>query len=124
MEIKIKSVGFHLGTVGWLKKGLEDGSITVVESLSRHNKPGLWLKTPDINQMLAILDPYDECEFGNVPAFQTISRSGDPCISGDKIGCTDACFAVLQEIARQWVEIRQAERDNDFCKAVYVTIER
>lgn len=62
MEIKVKKIGEKQGTVGWLAKGLGNGTLTLDEGyLKAGNHHGLWLKNGgNLSQFLAAFNQYDE----------------------------------------------------------------
>lgn len=87
MEIKIKKIGNARGTVAWLIRGLEDGSLTLVESSIRSHS--LWLRSGDglVDQIIAVLgDEYEPVAIEMV--------------------VTNACRGALNTIARAWCEER------------------
>lgn len=133
MEIKIKKIGHKVGTVGWLAAGILDGSIKISEGHTKSNiqngrefgmKHGLWMHWGEKDQMcLALQNAYgltpDECD--DCYKYSVIERNGDPIWShGDMIGCTDACWDVIIEIAEAWVAHTWEEREKD--KKVKITI--
>lgn len=124
MEIKIKKIGYKLGTVGWLAAGIADGSIKIHEGKSKNGgKHGLWIKYgEDKSIILAIFNPYNlsSREYGDAYQYEVAPRNGDIWCIGDEIGCTDACWATIAEIAQAWIDHITAEREKD--KKVNITI--
>ena len=61
MKIKIKKIGIAKGTVGWLAKGLGNGSITLIEGKMKNSgHHGLWLTGPDgLSQFLGGFNQYN-----------------------------------------------------------------
>lgn len=126
MEIKIKKIGYKVGTVGWFAKGIADGSIKIHESTSKTSgKHGLWMKyggqegidgkIHHQSMILAIFNPYDLSlvDFANAHRYEVAPRNGDIWCLGDEIGCTDACWETITEIAQAWVDHVTAEREKD-----------
>jgi hypothetical protein len=134
MEIKIKKVGNEIGTVGWLAAGIADGSIKITEGRTKSQivnniecgaKHGLWLYWGDGKQMLCLalqnaygLTPDD---FADCYKYEIIEKNGDPVWShGDMIGCTEACWDTIIEIAQGWIDHTTEQREKD--KKVKITI--
>jgi hypothetical protein len=118
MEIAIKRIGYKTGTVGWLAAGLQAGTITLKEGEMKSNgHHGLWLKgqqgkpgEPFYSQFLAAYDEY------NVGDQLTSARKYAP--ASDEPGLresiwTDAAWETLMEIAADWCEMCNAEREED-----------
>ncbi|MFH2076111.1 MAG: hypothetical protein ABIJ57_12325 [Pseudomonadota bacterium] len=136
MEIKIKKCGYKFGTVGWLAAGIADGSIKISEGTSKASgKHGLWLKWEKVGNaagtdeknhqqsvVLAIFNPYDLSlsDYADAHRYEVAPREGDVWCLGDEIGCTDACWETITEIAQAWVEHVTTEREKD--KKVKITI--
>jgi len=133
MEIKIKKIGYKVGTVGWLAAGIADGSIKIHESTSKNNgKHGLWMqynpqegidgKIHYKSMILAIFNPYDLSlvEFTDAHRYEVAPRDGDQWCLGDQIGTTNACWETITEIAQAWVDHVTTEREKD--KKVKITI--
>jgi hypothetical protein len=136
MEIKIKKIGYKVGTVGWLATGIADGSIKIHEGISKEKgKHGLWLKWKKIgnavgtdeknheqSMVLSIFNPYDLSlvDFADAHRYELAPRNGDIWCLGDEIGCTDACWETITEITQAWVDHITAEREND--KKIKITI--
>ena len=126
MEIKIKKIGYKVGTVGWLASGIADESIKINEGISEKNsKHGLWMKcgpqegidgkTYYKSMVLAIFNPYDLSlsEHEDAHRYEIAPRNGDLWCAGDAIGCTDACWETITEIAGVWIEHVTTERAKD-----------
>ena len=132
MEIKIKKIGYKVGTVGWLAKGIEDGSIKIVEGITKlDNKHGLWMKhsPKETNgkkvyesMILAVFNPYDLSprDFDGAHSFVIAPQEGDMWCPGDDIGCTNACWDTITEITQAWIDHVTEERAND--KKTKITI--
>ena len=130
MEIRIERKGKKQGTIGWLAKGLEDGSITIAEGITGTGKHGLWLKYPDAagvkhSQILAVRNPHNLTpgDYYDCYAYEVALRNGsDGWSQGDLIDCTDACWLTIRRIASDW--IGQVEEDRDEEDSITVTIKR
>lgn len=126
MDIKIKKIGHNIGTVGWLANGITNGTIRIEEGHTKSNiqdgkeygrKHGLWIKWGEKDQMCLVRqNPYGLTpdEYKDCYKYEIVPRNGDPIWSkGDVIGCTDACWSVLDEIAEAWIDHITAEREKD-----------
>jgi hypothetical protein len=136
VEIKIKKCGYKVGTVGWLAAGIADGSIKIREGTTKTSgKHGLWMKRETVgnavgtdekihqqNMVLAIFNPYDLSlnNYADAHKYVVTPREGDIWCVGDEIGCTNACWETITEIAQAWVDHVTAEREKD--KKVKITI--
>lgn len=111
MNIKIIKNGYKVGTVGWLAKGLEDGTLTLKEGTMRNgNHHALWLKGPDdLSQFLAAHNQYGAQATDNVPGWDKYMPEIEPL---DGI-FTPACRAALISISEQWCADCNDDRDND-----------
>lgn len=102
MEIKIKKMGIAQGTVGWLSKGLESGTLTIIEgTLKKTGSHGLWLKgTEGFSQFLAAFNQYGlDARDGN---FQKYDTADD---NQDRLGVwTDAAWKTLMKISKAWCD--------------------
>jgi len=106
MEITIKKIGNTWGTVGWLAKGLENGTIKISEGKRKNGKHGLWLSEVKENKkdsyFLAGFDVYDNDGYMGYPMkYELYDGNGE--VDALKIG-TPACNRTLQSITEQWVE--------------------
>jgi len=99
MEITIKKIGNTWGTVGWLAKGLENGTLKISEGKRKNGKHGLWLKDGEDSYFLAGLDPYDNDGYMGYPVQYEVYYSEDVFSM-----CTPAGNRTLQSIAKKWVE--------------------
>jgi hypothetical protein len=119
MEITIKKMGNTWGTVGWLAKGLENGTIKISEGKRKNEKHGLWLSETKENKkdsyFLAGFDAYDNEGYMGYPV-QYELYNGDE-VNVFKIG-TPACNRTLQSIAEQWV----AEMNENIEKEEEITV--
>jgi len=133
MEITIKRCGYKVGSVGWLAAGIAGGSIKIHDGITKSQiingrefgeKHGLWIKWGEKKSMcLALFNPYSLSlsEFEGAHKYQIVARDGDPAWScGDEIGCTEACWESLLEIAQAWIDHITEERGKD--KKVKITI--
>jgi len=122
MEISIKRIGYKIGTIGWLRNGLEDGSIRIDEgTLKSNGHHGLFLTSDPIKQFLAAYDQYN-CGDRVLTAkryepAQPEERHRDTLL-------TDAAWEALMDIADQWCDQCNAERDNDCDAGMEIKIVR
>lgn len=100
MEIKINRKGNAIGTVGWLCKGLESGTLTLQEGHTKNKGyHGLWLKGPDgLSEYIAGYNQFD-----------LEPQDGYPCdryeVADDhwrRLALTPAARRTLDAIAKQW----------------------
>jgi hypothetical protein len=116
LKITIKGIGYNVGTCGWLKTGLENGSIEIVEGVSNSGSHGLWLHhSGDKSQTLALWDPYDlQNTHPDLVGYDVAPRDSDCGWNiGDAVPWTDAAWAVIEEIAHAWVRHVTERRAND-----------
>lgn len=123
--IKIKDIGFNRGTTGWLSDGIFNKQITIVESVTKSDKPGLFMRVINENKSItsiciALYNPYDVGE-DFVP--MNGSHHDDPGALYDTIGMTKACRQALRDIATTWCQYKNAKRDNDKVVKVKVSFE-
>lgn len=96
---KIKAIGTARGTVGWLRSGLTDGSLSLQEGhLKSNGNHGLWLKGPDgYSQFLAAYNQYGlsrmDGDWDKYMVCDDSDRNG---------GLTDACWDTMMQIAKAW----------------------
>ena len=114
MEINIKKIGTTLGTIGWLKRGLESGDLFLEEgTLKSNGNHGLWLKSRDgsINQFMAAYNVYGLSYSDGIPS----ALQYKPAVKReDGLGIwTDAAWGVIREIAEDWCDQLNSEREND-----------
>lgn len=113
MEIEVKAIGTARGTVGWLAKGLKDGSLIIREgSMKSTGNHGLWLKDKmegidgkkhdgKLSQFLAAFNPYGLDHRYDGPEYSRYSTADDE----DREGLwSDAAWESLMVIARQWCD--------------------
>ena len=107
MDIKIAKIGNAKGTIGWLAKGLDSGSLTLSEgAMQRNGNHGLWLKGPDgLSQFLAAYNQYglSPAEYDRANTYELAEEEDN------SIGCTAACWASLRKIAKSWCDECNAE---------------
>lgn len=112
MNIQIKSIGYNIGTVGWLKSGLESGSLVISEGkLKSNGNHGLWIKGDNINQFLGAFNVYGFRDWrldGCIPKYAVANDFADR----DPIW-TDAAWEKLMEIAQKWCDEQNEIRKND-----------
>jgi len=117
MEINIVKKGHNVGTIGWLAKGLDDGSLALNEdTLKSNGHHGLWLDGPGLSQFLA--------------AFNQLGLDGNDFVHY-AIACdltdrqtlwTNAAWGVLMDIAQQWCDQCNEAIENE--DAVEIKINR
>jgi hypothetical protein len=116
MEIKIKRIGYKVGTVGWLAAGLQDSSITIIEgTLKSNGNHGLWLKVSGNNPVSQLIAAFDRFGIGDelrdAAQYQTVDECRD---HADREAIwTDAAWGTLMAIAGDWCEMCDADRDAD-----------
>lgn len=124
MEVKIKRIGERKGSVGWLQKGLEEGSIYFEENFLIYNRcHGLWITGLDKNgkeifsQYLAGYNQRDSNKYDiSYKVFQINSCN----TSGTEIDfVTPACRKTIMCIAQAWCKemndaLEKEESDNNF----------
>ena len=102
MDIKIAKKGNAKGTIGWLAKGLENGSLKIEEgAMQRNGNHGLWLKGTDgLSQFLAAYNQYalSPTEYERANTYELAE------MEDNTIGCTEACWESLRKIATAWCE--------------------
>ena len=119
MNIKIKRIGYHKGTVGWLAAGLQDGSLQIIEGrMKKSGNHGLWLKGPEqLRQFMAAHNRYNL----SILEYDKADRY-EPCGDEDRGPfLTDACWQSLRQIAREWCDLCNAERDQDKPEAFHLS---
>jgi hypothetical protein len=130
MDIRIKQIGQAIGTSGWLKSGLADGTITIEEGISKSGKIALYLCTPREKLCLAIWNPYDltNRDVANSEAFFPLKWSASGCdpdaICNYRNPYTIAVKRALQGVADQWCEQRNAIHGADEPLPLTLTVER
>lgn len=112
MEISIKSIGYKQGTSGWLKNGLNDGSITIKEGMSTQGKHGLWIHSGDTSMCLGLFDVFD---YDGLYHRQTIAPRDniDHDCTTNTLHLTDAVIAALYDVADEWCEKQNEAREQD-----------
>jgi hypothetical protein len=125
MEIRIKKIGYKVGTVGWLAAGIADGSIKIREAVSKSAKHALYLEAGDQSSCIAIYNPYDlaNSELADSEEYKALDMdwsAADPGSCRCTLPLTEACKATIHEIAEAWCDVKNAERAQD--KKVKITI--
>jgi len=125
MEIKIKKIGYKIGTVGWLAAGIADGSIKIGEAVSKSKKHALYLEADGKSSCIAIYNPYDlaNSELADSEEYKPLDmdwNESDPGSCRCVLPLTEACKDTIREIAEAWCEVKNAERAQD--KKVKITI--
>jgi hypothetical protein len=108
MNINIKSIGYNVGTIGWLAKGLESGSLKLEDGeLKSNGNHGLWLKG-ERQQFLAAFNFYgfDRLENFEIKYEIAEAEQRDPI-------WTNAAWDKLMEIAQNWCDEQNEIRKND-----------
>lgn len=132
MEIKIKKIGYKVGTVGWFAAGINAGTIRVEEGISKSKKHALYLKTEEDgyknHYCIAIFNPYDLslAEWEQAEEYKPLKKdtiTEDPMQLVCDLPLTDACLDVIYDIASAWCDNRNAERDADKKQKVTVKFE-
>lgn len=144
MQINLPKIGTNFGTCGWLKAGLEDGTIRLHVGTAKNHKTdsiprnGLWLKikkpllntgnaADDFNrdgsprewtQPLAIFNLYELSPRDIWSAYTYTVITDQNGELEDFIGCTPACWSRLREIAEKWAIEAMASRENDNCSEI------
>jgi hypothetical protein len=116
MEIKIKRIGYKVGTVGWLAAGLQDGSILITEgTLKSNGNHGLWLKVSGNNSVSQFLASFDRFGVGDELHDAAQYQTADECNDhADREAIwTDAAWDTLMAIAADWCEMCNSEREAD-----------
>ena len=123
MELKIKKIGVAKGTIGWLAKGLESGTLTIIEGTMKNSEHhGLWLKGPDgLSQFLGGFNQYNlDPQDGN---FQKYDKAEE---YSDRHGLwTDAAWKSLMQIAETWCdECNQLIEDEEPIEIKIIRVEK
>jgi hypothetical protein len=125
MEIKIKKIGYKVGTVGWFAAGIADGSIKIREAVSKSKKHALYLEAEEKSWCIAIYNPYGcfNSELADSEEYKALDmdwNGADPGTCDCSLPLTEACKETIHEIAEAWCEVKNAERAQD--KKVKITI--
>lgn len=107
--IQIPANGWKVGTCGWLASGLSDGTITISPGTSKSGKGGLWIKTPAGSDCLAIFNQWD----ANDSRYQKFVILNDESGFCSDVPLTEAARNYVEEIASDWCEAANSERDED-----------
>lgn len=112
-QINIASIGFNIGTIGWLKLGLTSGTIILEEgTLKGNGNHGLWLKYGGNSQFLAARNKYGLDP--RQPFARGVYLGYAPAGPEDRSGMwTAAAWAALMSIASQWCDEMNAARASD-----------
>ena len=111
MEIKIKKIGRRDGTCGWLAAGIQSGEIRITEGVMRDGgHHALFAKWgPGSSQLLAAHNQYglEIDRYSRADQYEVVDDSNrDPIF-------TPAAWASVMQIAGDWCELCNTERDND-----------
>jgi hypothetical protein len=111
MNIPIKSIGYNIGTIGWLAKGLESGTLKLEEGkLKSNGNHGLWLKG-EREQFLAAFNRFGFTT-GDYNLDIKYNIAGDYPNDRDPIW-TNAAWDKLMEIAQKWCDEKNEIRESD-----------
>ena len=110
MQINIKSVGYKVGTSGWIKEQLTAGTAKITEGLSIESKKhGLWLEYNNNGPKGVCLAIWDQYSIG-AALYQVIDDLAD---NQKWAILTPAVQAMLTSVAQQWANELNTERAND-----------
>lgn len=110
MQINIKSIGYKVGTSGWIKEQLTTGVARINEGLSKKDqKHGLWLHYDNSGAKQVCLAIWDQHDIGSGLYEITDDFGGNPTWEI----LTPAVQAMLTSVAKQWTNELNAERAND-----------
>lgn len=118
MNISVKSIGYKVGTSGWLASGLRDGSITIQERARKlDGRPMLVLLSGENRVVLARWNPYglDNGTLDESETYQVlhVGSADDPGAMTDTIGLTPAAAAALRTAAQGWCDQINGARASD-----------
>jgi len=109
LQVSIKSIGYTVGTIGWLRKGLASGSLVIEEGrLQTNGNHGLWLGG-ERRQFLAAFNRYGLTAGGQAERSAIGYQTAHDELDRDPI-FTDAAWAALMEIAQKWCDEQSAAR--------------
>ena len=109
LNVSIKSVGYNVGTIGYLRAGLASGKLTLEEgTLKSNGNHGLWL-TGERKQFLAAFNRYG-LSIGDCSEVDRYDTADDH--DRDPIW-TNAAWKALMEIAAKWCQERNEARAED-----------
>jgi len=120
IKIAIPKIGFTKGTVGWLLKGLGDGSIKITEGTGKNNgKHGLWISYPDQgsakgSNCLAIRNQWDFRD-GKEYRITYIDPREEARI------WTPAAQKALEQVARDWCDKCNVDLENEEVPTIKIT---
>lgn len=120
MNVVIKRIGYKVGTCGWLAEGLESGEIRLEEGLCQAGDHGLWLKFGKCQQQFLAGFNQHGLQDRSLPGatrYDVIEdeRDASPLF-------TPACLRILMNIAKQWCDQCNEEREED--PPVQISIKR
>lgn len=110
MQVNIKSIGYKVGTSGWIKTQLESGEATIKEGLAKETKKhGLWLHYTNNGPNQVCLAIWDQYDIGK----SLYQRADDFKDSAKWAIFTPAVQAMLTSVAQQWTNELNEARAND-----------
>lgn len=110
MQINIKSIGYKVGTSGWIKEQLESGAAAIREGLGKETKKhGLWLHYNNNGPKQVCLAIWDQYNTGD-SYYQVTDDFND---SPNWAILTPAVQAMLTSVAQQWANELNEARAND-----------
>ena len=110
MQINIKSIGYKVGTSGWIKAQLESGEATIKEGLSEASKKhGLWLQYDNNGPKQVCLAIWDADDIGE----SLYQVTHEYTHSSNWALLTPAVQAMLTSVAQQWANELNTARAND-----------
>ena len=129
MEIKIKAIGHRIGTIGWLKHGIESGEISFREAKTKKgSRPGLKMYTPELPEgmWIALKNPFNFSGADLVAGWdeiEIVTSDGGGWGRGDEIGCTAACWHAIKDIAKAYKAEMEAREEAEKDITIKVIIE-
>jgi hypothetical protein len=110
MEIKIAKKGNARGTLGWLVRGLEDGTVKLVEgTVQKTNQHCLVMEITDDRYtddryIIAAYNQYNLIASDGVSGYDSYDITHDDIYHTYPTYTTPACRRKISEIARAWCD--------------------
>lgn len=112
ININIKSIGYNVGTSGWLKAQLESGAAKISEGLSTKSKNhGLWLHYDNNGPKQVCIAIWDQYSLGGEFSKYTPCQHDENDFDYDIF--TPAVKRALRRVALSWCEEVSASREED-----------
>ena len=120
--IQIKSTFANKGTTDWLQIELQDKKLWFAEDMTKDGKLGLFMLhkygKSTKTMLLATYNPLNMAkdDLENAESFVPLVISGsmsDPLSTENVFNLTPAAIRTVMDIARQWCEYKNAEREKD-----------